>query len=491
MKRRHLAKAFLASAAALVLAACASGARKPDLSLPAAYEAPPGTAALAPAQLDTWWTIFGDPQLNALEDEALRLSPDARTQIARLTEAGATRDSDILQTFPTGNVTGAANRKYTSNLASKSTSLIPVGGQSESETLNFNVSWELDFLGGLATARKVAKSDFAATRFDIEAARASLVANVADEYFQARGLAIQLADARESVRIETDLLRIANDKAARGLGAASDADRIAGDLAQAQSQAQSLEAELHVAQRLLLILVGRPIEPVANLPLAAEVPDPPPVPQAAPGELLERRPDVREADWRMRASALRTKLAKEQVFPNIVLEPAAGLSRQVAPGVSFIPPATLLPQQQTTTTGFWSYGVGLTMPLLDIPRLLQDAKAQGARTEEAVIAYEKAVQTAYGDAESALVRLSADERRIKLLEDGEARARRAYEAGRIRYAAGLDDLTTALTTEQAWRNDRAALTAERVQALRRAVQTYKALGGGWAYAATQTAARTQ
>jgi outer membrane protein TolC len=89
------------------------------------------------------------------------------------------------------------------------------------------------------------------------------------------------------------------------------------------------------------------------------------------------------------------------------------------------------------------------------------------------------------------VRLSADEQRIKVLEDGEARAHRAYDAAKQGYDLGFNDLTTALQAEQTWRGDRSALTAERVQALRRAVQTYKALGGGWAYAATKPATQTQ
>ncbi len=367
-----------------------------------------------------------------------------------------------------------------------------MGGVTENDQLNFDVSWELDFMGGLKDARREARANFAATQFDIEAARASLVANVADSYFQARGLAIQLDDAREQLRIEEQLLAVAQTKADRGLGAESDADRIAGDVAQSRSQVSDLEAQQHAAARLLLILVGRGPEPVEHLTLVANVPDPPPLPEAVPGDLLQRRPDVREADQRMRAAALQTKLQKEQLFPNITLKPALGLLRTVAPGVGVasLAPLILVPQQQSSATGFWSWGFGLDQPVLDIPRLLQDAKAQGARTEQAVVAYEQAVQNAYGDAENALVELASDERRIKILEDGEARARRAYDAAQIRYKAGIDDVTALLTAEQEWRTDRAALTGERVQALRRAVQTYKALGGGWEYQPVKTAART-
>lgn len=483
---------LLVSAAALALVGCASGARKPDLTLPTAYEAPAGTAALAPEALDRWWVIFGDDELDQLEDQALAQSPDARTQIARLQEARATRNSDILQTYPTGDVTGSLNRKHTAPVGAAPSSLVPVGGTSANDVANFNVTWELDFFGALRDARNAAKADYAATRFDVEAARASLVASVADSYFQARGLAIQLADAKETESIETELLSVAATKADLGLGPASDADRIAGDLAQAKSDVENLQAQEHAAQRSLLILVGRGPEPVEHLPLAADVPDPPPLPKAVPGELLVRRPDVREAEERMRSAALRTKLAKEELFPNLTFQPAVGIASQLAPGVGVasLVPLILFPQEQTTNTNYWSYGVGFDQPLLDIPRLLQDAKAQGARTEQAVVAYEKAVQTAYGDAENALVGLASDQIRVKVLEDGEARARRAYEASRIRYDVGIDDLTTLLSAEQAWRADRTALTAERVQALRRAVQTYKALGGGWGYETTKTAART-
>jgi len=398
-------------------------------------------------------------------------------------EARATRNSQTAQTLPTGNIVGNASHQQAYNTGPAGNQLFPVGGVTETETANFNVSWELDLFGRLATARKVANADQAATRFNIEGARASLAASVADSYFQARGLAIQLADARESVRIETGLQDIAQKKAKYGLGAASDADRVAGDLAQAQAQAEDLDAQLHAQQRQLLILVGRGIDPVASLGIDAHVGEPPPIPAAVPGDLLARRPDVREAEARLRSEAGTDRLRHLAIFPTFTLLPGLGLSSTSQPSVGFIPPSTLIPQQQRTDLGMWTIAGSVSVPTLDIPRLLYDAKAEDARTEQAVIAYEKAVQTAYGEAENALVNLAAGERAVAVLTDGEARAQRASDAAKRRYAMGLDDLTSALSAEQAWRTTRSALTGERVQALRRAVQTYKALGGGWAFAA--------
>jgi outer membrane protein TolC len=133
----------------------------------------------------------------------------------------------------------------------------------------------------------------------------------------------------------------------------------------------------------------------------------------------------------------------------------------------------------STSSSTWTLGANLSIPVLNIPSLLADIDAQNARTRQAAIAYEKAVQTAYGEAENAMVQLSADQRRVTLLTAGAIRAERAYAAGRKGYALGLTDLTTTLQAEQSWRAARTALTGAKTQALLRAVQTYKALGGGW------------
>jgi outer membrane protein TolC len=297
------------------------------------------------------------------------------------------------------------------------------------------------------------------------------------------------------VRIDQSLFNVAQRKSDLGLGARSDADQLAGELAQARSQAEDLKAQLHMAQRELLILVGHGVDPTASLPMDAQAPDAPKPPAAIPGDLLARRPDIRESEAHLRVQAGTGKLRHLAVFPTFTLLPGLGVSSVTQPGVAFIPPTTLIPSQQTTDLGFWSLGAGVSVPVLDIPRLLYDAKAEDARTEQAVIAYEKTVQTAYGEAENALVNLGAGERAVGVLADGEARARRAFADSQTRYRMGLDDLTAMLSAEQTWRATRSALTSERVQALRRAVQTYKALGGGWAFAAASgapgKAARTQ
>jgi outer membrane protein TolC len=216
------------------------------------------------------------------------------------------------------------------------------------------------------------------------------------------------------------------------------------------------------------------VEPTSTVTVTPVVGRLPPVPAALPSQLLARRPDVREAQARVTAAAGRTDVARLAFFPTFMLTPGVGWSKTVQPGFEF-------------ATQNWSIGGTVTQPILSIPRLLADLKAQNARTDQAVAAYEKALQTAFSEAEASLVRLDADRRRVTLLADGEVRAARAYEAARIGYARGLTDLQTALSAEQSWRATRSQLTAAQVQAARRTVQAYKAIGGGWSEASTPQA----
>jgi NodT family efflux transporter outer membrane factor (OMF) lipoprotein len=458
-----------------LLAGCALGPSpsRPDIRVPAAFEAPSDVTQPG-VPLDRWWITYNDPQLERLVTRALVSAPDARSARARLEEAIAVRGGALAAYWPQGGLQGSAVRTNTHLLSGPSAILIPGAGPvtldnsgtTESYNGDFSVSWEIDLFGRARAARGKANADLAVARFDYEATRTSLAANVADQLFQARGLAIQLEDAREEQRIQRGLADIARGRALHGVGSTADAEQTAALVAQADAQVTDLASQLHLARRTLLVLVGQGVDPLESLPAPAEAGTPPAAPATAPGELLARRPDVREAAQALASASGQLKLDKLALLPRLTLNPDLGISA----GPGFGGPAT---------SEFWSIGVGLTQPIFDLPRLESAIRAQGARTEQAVIAYEKVVQTAYGEAENALVALSADEARVALLTTGEAEALSAYRAARADYAAGVEDLTSALQAERTWRTARTALTGARVQALRRSVQAFKALGGGW------------
>ena len=465
-----------------LLASCALGPRVPvpDTHLPAAFEAPADAVAEG-VDLDRWWRAYNDPQLEALVEQALRSAPDARSAAARLDEARGVRAGALTAFDPQGALQGSSTVTDTTTISGPGPITIPpvpaIGfpgstfnlspsGYTYNQGANFNVSWEVDLFGRRVATRRRANADFAAAKFDAAASRASLAANVADQLFQARGLAIQLDDARETARIQRELLRIAQVKADHGLGAQSDADQVAAQTAQTDAEVADLESQLHAARRTLLVLLGRGADPLEGLPVPAAAGAPPKVPASVPGALLARRPDVQEAAAKLHSAVGQLKIDELALFPKFTLQPGISLSSSDVTGSSI-------------TSDAWSIGLGAAMPILDRPRLKAEIRAQGARADQAVIAYEKAVQTAYGEAENALVQLTSDERRVGVLGEGEARGRKAYDAAKVRYAQGMDDLTSVLDAERTWRSARTALTSAQVQALRRSVQTFKALGGGW------------
>ena len=461
----------LAALAVLSLSACAT-ARKADVRLPAAFETASGQAApAAPAgamALDRWWTAYGDPELTTLVDQALAHNTDVRTAQSRLSEIKAQLISAVSQYGPQGDASYSSSRTHTEQLGGTAVSIpgFSNSGTSTRQSASFNVSWELDPFGRAFFGTRAAKAEVDRVRYAYETTRSSVAAQTADTWFQAKGLAIQLADARETVRIEQDLYNTADRRGRLGLAATSEADRVAGDLAQARAQAEALEALLQVQKRALLILTGRVVEPTANINATPDVGQAPAIPAVLPSELLQRRPDVRQAQAAVKSAANQKILDALALFPTFNFMPGLGWQKVKQPNFG-------------STSQSWTLAGSIIQPVLSIPRLLAEFKAQDARTEQAVITYEKTVQTAFQEAESALVNLEADRRRVALLTDGEARAHRAYEASRTGYARGLTDLSSTLQAEQGWRAVRAQLTGAQVQALRRSVQAMKAIGGGW------------
>jgi len=462
-----------------LLAACVGpvSTRAPKIALPSAFE---NQVAAGVAPLDRWWTAYNDPQLQGLIEEALAGSPTAALAIARLEEARATRRVNRTAALPTGNLSANVGRRGSQQL-SGAQSAFSANGVSDSQSVNFDVAWETDIWGKVRIGRKGIDDDYASKVFNIEASRAALAAQVADALFAARGLAQQLDDARESARIARESQRIAGVLAGRGLAAQGDADATAANVAQADAAVTGLGAELTAARRSLLVLIGRGADPIDSLVIAPAAGEAPLPPASLPGDLLQRRPDVREAEERLNVAIAQQKAARIDLFPKFTIMPGVGLTRSTSNSFTgFDTTGAPTFGQVSQLMSNWSLGVGLSVPVLDRPRLLATLRASGARAEQAAVAYESSVQTAYGEAENALVQLKADRERQGLLEAGARAARAAYDAAQVRYNAGLIDVTTLLTAEQNWRSARSQATAARSQALRRSVQAFKALGGGWA-----------
>ena len=456
---------------ALLLSACATGAppRTAVVELPAGYGPAQVSVAASPATatLDHWWVLYQDAQLTDLVNQAMAQGFGVREAQARLVESRALRSSALSGFGPKGNLTANAATQDNQALDDRSASATAEGTRNTAG-INLPMSWELDVFGRRSAATLSADADLDTARLDVQAARAAVAAEVARGLFQARGLSVQSGDALETVRIQRTLLGVVQERAQRGLAPGSETDRVAADLAQAQAQAEELGAALAASRRALLVVLGSGTAALDLAPVSPTLANAPEVPAAVPGDLLARRPDVRKAALRVQKSASTVRLAELDFFPRLTLNPGLGVSAQRS--------------STDTTLGFWSLGLGLSLPVLDRPRLQAQLDAEGARAEQAVLAYERTVQTAFSEADQALTRLQADRRRVTTLEAGERRARSAFDAAQRRYELGFANLQELLDGERAWRATRSALTSARVDALQRSVQTFQALGGGWSTA---------
>ncbi|MDB5441471.1 MAG: efflux system, outer rane lipoprotein NodT family, partial [Caulobacteraceae bacterium] len=394
-----------ASLAVLAVSACASNkpVSTPNVALPAAFSQP-GQATVA---LDHWWTSYNDPELTKLVEGALATAPDARLIEQRLIEARATRSGQIYSAYPTGNLVTSVTHGDTKQLSGGNIFSVP--GGNTNYNANFDVSWEVDLFGRTRTARRAVDNNYAATRFNIEASRASLAASVADSLFAIRGLAQQLIDAKESQRIASNLNNAAQIRLDHGFGAKLDVDRTGTDLAQANATIVQTQSDLTTNRRTLLVLLGRGGDAVDSIPANPVTYAPPAAPTELPSQLLERRPDVRQAEQQLYLAIAQLKIDRLALFPKLTILPGIGITRLNSVGLVFDPasPTSFTTGPVSSTTSNWSIGGNLSIPVLNRPQLLQTAKVSGAKAEEAVIAYEKAVQTAFSESESALVNLDA------------------------------------------------------------------------------------
>jgi NodT family efflux transporter outer membrane factor (OMF) lipoprotein len=462
--------------AVLCLGGCASAppVRPVSVELPAAYDAI--GSALPAAALDRWWLLYVDAQLQGLVDQALDHGFSVREAFARLTEAQATRASALSRYGVQGNVQATGEIRRTDYISAPDLDIpgLPGGGSltnlfapntTKTGNVSLPVSWELDLFGRRGAARDVADADLAAARFNYEGVRAMLAADVARSLFEARGLVAQLEDARVSARIQGQIADIVRIRATRSLAGTSDLDRVESDLAQAQAQAADLAGALDASRRALLVLIGAGTAPLQTLEIAQTQVRVPDVPETLPGALLIRRPDVREANARLAAQTGNVRLAELAFYPTITPQATLGTNAQTG-GIA-------------STTAFGAIGGNILLPIFDRGRLRAELGGASARAEQAVLAYERTVHTAYSEVDQALTRLAADRGRVTVLEAGLARAQRAYDAALERYRRGLSDLQETLDAERSFRAVRTALTRARVDALQRSVQTFQALGGGW------------
>jgi len=281
--------------------------------------------AKSSADLATWWTGFGDPQLTRFVTLALEQNLDLAQASAHVTQARAGLGAANAALLPSGNISGQAARAYQSNEAQLGRILNAVvpdydrwNGAYEA---NLEVSWEIDVFGGLRRGRQAALAEYQASEAGATATRLAVAAQTADIYISIRGLQARLDVARRQVLTQQELLSIINLLYGKGLAAELQVRQAEGALAQVRASVPVLETGLDVAMNALDVMSGSP--PGTHRAEMIEAGDIPTAPRitttGSPGELLRRRPDLIVAERRLAASSARIGVAIAEYYPKLSL----------------------------------------------------------------------------------------------------------------------------------------------------------------------------
>jgi multidrug efflux system outer membrane protein len=458
----------LAAVAALI-AGCALGPayERPDTELPAQWRETPPHGIKAPAE--RWWTMFGDPTLDRLVEEAFASNQDLALATARVDEARALSDIADSQRMPTVDATFERDRFHFSERAP-----VPIPSnavESNSYRAKLNVAYEVDLWGRLRSASRAARAELLASEANRETVRIALATEVVRAYFALVALDAQVQATRRSLALRAEGLDLQRVRVQAGLINEFALRQLEAEVAAARAQLPALEANRTAQELALAVLLGR--SPRAIMEGAIErragqgEPAAAVVPEGLPSDLLLRRPDVVSAEQVLIANNARISEARAALFPRIGLTGYLG-SESTALGDLFSGPAAI-----------WSLGFALAQPIFQGGRLFAEVDAVKARERQAVARYQKTLQEAFREVRQALYT------QVKAREAFEAESARtialeeALRLSRIRYENGLLSLLEVLDSErnllQAELNRSDALRVQRAAV----ADLVKALGGGW------------
>jgi len=445
----------------LLTGSCALG---PDFSRPEVAEAGSfreGATGESIANLP-WWQVFDDPVLQDLIRVALEENQDLQIATYRVEEAAAALGFTRAEQFPAFGIGAGAGRGETSNQVSG----IP-GTIANDFTVYANVSWEIDLWGRLRRSTESARAELLATEAARQGVTISLVAAVADLYFQLRDLDNRLDIARRTLASRQESLGIIQTRFAGGIVSELDVRQAEIEEATAAAAVPAFERSIVTVENALSVLLGRPPGPIARgAPLRSDK-VPATAPAGLPAELLNRRPDVREAEELAHAQMARVGIAEALRLPTLTLTGAAGFESDEIDNLN------------ESDANFWSIGGNLLGPLFEFGRNVRRVEVEKARTEQAILGYERTVLTAYQEVDDALAALRTGAEEFGARERQVASAQAAAVLSRARYDGGITSYLEVLDIERSLFTAELQASSILQQRYAALVQLYKALGGGW------------
>ena len=476
--RMNPAGAIVALLAVLALSACSFAPRyeRPEMDMPSQWQKV--DAGAAPLNTD-WWTRFNDPVLTSMVDEALKNNQDLAESLAKIDSAAsqvgiATADLLPAVSGSAGSVAAGASEK------TPNTTPFNKSGLSRTTATNqaaLNASWELDLWGKYRNNYTMLSDVLMSTVIGHEALRLSVAGQTAQGYFALLAQDMQLETARRTLVSREESFRIYTARYKQGDITELDWQRARAEVETARAQVHTSAVDVDKAEASLAVLLGRSPRDIMDRSMKRGhainlLPAPPVLPAGLPSDLLERRPDIRAAEFSIMAYNANIGVARAQFFPSISLTGMLGtLSASV--GNLFTGPA-----------GTWNYGATGSIPLLDFGRNWYNLKDAEAQKKAAIAVYRKTVQTAFEDIRTSLTSQREADHIVRSIQVQVESLRRAVQLATLQYANGYTDYLTVLDAERQLFSAELQLATSLRDRLNSVVSVCMALGGGWQDAGT-------
>jgi outer membrane protein, multidrug efflux system len=454
---------LLALAGLLLVAACTPNYTLPPTATPDTVR--PGEQVVVARD---WWKSFGDPVLERLIDDAFVASPTLEQAVARVVAAEARLGIQRSQQFPTVDVNASAARTELSS----QTNPQGTGNAFNVYQANLSAFWEIDLWGRVRNEVAASRADLIGAESGREAVRLTLAARVAQTYFQLRALDAQLETTRLTVESRVNSYRLREKRFVGGMTSELDLRQAESELESARAQLPDILTAISTTEGALAELVGTSPKDLfaGGAPRGKSIdaiPVPPDVPEALPSDLLNRRPDIREAEEGLRATQARVAVAQAAWFPRIGLTGSYG-GESLAFGDLFAGPARA-----------WTFAGSLTMPLFNSGLTAAQVDLATANEQAAVANYRAVVIRSFADVRNAIVAKQQALYRASAREQTVSALRRQVRLANLRYDNGYSAYLEVLDAERALFSAELALADARRLHLSAAVDLYRALGGGW------------
>jgi outer membrane protein, multidrug efflux system len=446
---------------------CAVGPnyKRPAVPVPPEYRGAsptqPQTSPAASFGDEKWWDAFQDDALRDLVRTALKQNYDVRIAAARILEARA--QLGIVRADQLPSVAGSASA---ANERIPRSSRLPSLETSQNQ-LALSSAWELDFWGKYRRATESARATLLAEEWAQRQVISSLVSDVAGAYFQLRELDLELEISQQTLSSRNESLRLTQTLADHGATSMLDVRQAEQLVYAAGASIPDLERRIEQQENFISILLGENPQSIARGKKLVDQPHALEVPAGLPSSLLERRPDIREAEQQLIAANAQIGVAKAAYFPQISLTASGGYQSSALTGL-FQGPA-----------GLWSFGGNALQPIFEGGRLRNRVRLASARTEEANLIYQQAVQQAFRDVSDALVSYrksqefrAQQEQLTRAAEDATRLSNMRYKGGATSYLEVLDSDTRKFSAQL-------TLAQAQLNELQSLVRIYRALGGGW------------